>query len=142
MAGFITTEGADYLMALFTGVEDVLNEYWIALVTEAVGAAQSGENIAEPLTDDYYRVPISIGPESWSIAYGTATNTVLVTFPIPGLEDWTGIVGWAICDAESGGRVLYAGDDEMFDIAVGDQTFLPAGAISLSIDLAGWREVT
>jgi len=142
MAGFITTDGADYLMSLFAGVEEILPEYFIALVTESVGAAQSGENILEPTAGDYFRVPIGIGPEYWSIAYGTATNTVMITLPIPGLEDWTGIIGWAICDSVTGGRVLYAGDYDSFDVAVGDQTFLPAGSISLSIDLAGWREIT
>jgi hypothetical protein len=142
MAGFITTDGADYLMSLFTGVEEILPEYWIGLVTEAVGASESGESISEPTSGDYFRVPISIGPESWTIAYGTASNTVLITFPIPGVDDWAGIVGWVICDSEVGGRVLYAGDADMYDISLGDQTFLPPGSISLSIELAGWREVT
>lgn len=142
MAGFITTDGADYLMSLFAGVEDVIEQYYIALVTEPVGAAQSGETILEPTAGDYFRVPILTGPENWTIAYGTATNSVTITLPIPGLEDWTGIVGWAICDEVTGGRVLYAGDSDEYDVAVGDQTFLPAGSITLSIDLAGWREVT
>lgn len=141
MAGFITTDGADYLMSLFTGTEAILSEYYIALVTETVGTAQSGETILEP-GGDYTRIPITIGPDAWTVAYGTATNTVLVTLPVPAMEDWTGIIGWAICDSVTGGRVLYAGDYEEFDVAVGDETFLPAGSISLTIDLAGWREIT
>jgi len=142
MAGFITSDGADYLMSLFAGVTELLPEYWLAIVTEQVGASQSAEDIKEPLSDDYYRVSIVIGPDAWTVAYGTATNTVLVALPVPGIADWTGIVGWAICDSFEGGRVLYAGDNDSYDVVVGDQTYLPPGAISLAIDLAGWREVT
>lgn len=140
MSGFITADGADYLMSVFAGVEDVLPEYYVALVTAPVGTAESGEELAEPLVGDYGRAMISSGPENWVVAYGSLTNTVEITFPIPGLDPWDGIVGWALCDSAAGGRVFYAGDYDPYDVAVGEQVVLPPGSVSLGMELDSWRE--
>lgn len=142
MSGFITGDGADYLMAVATGVEAPVTQFWIALVTSPVGASESGSELAEPTANDYARASISNGPENWAVAYGSVTNITVVSFVIPGVDPWTGIVGWAVCDSMTEGRVLYAGETEPFDVAVGDQTQLPAGSVTFSIELDGWRETT
>lgn len=142
MSGFITGDGADYLMSVVTGIEEPITQFWVALVTSPVGASEAGSELAEPIATDYARAYIANGPENWTVAYGAATNITIVTFVVPGVDPWTGIVGWAICDAETEGRVLYAGEMEPFDVAVGDQTQLPPGSITLSVELDGWRQVT
>lgn len=142
MAGFITTDGADYLMSVAIGIQEPAEQFWVALVTSPVGASEAGDEITEPLVGDYARTPIPNGPENWAVAYGATTNIATVAFGIPGVDPWTGIVGWALCDAETAGKVLYAGEMDPFDVEVGDQTFLPPGSITLSIDLDGWRETT
>jgi hypothetical protein len=142
MTGFITSDGADYLMSVFAGIEDVAPEYWVALVTAPVGTSESGDELTEPDFGDYSRSSISSGPENWVVAYGALTNIMEIPFPIPGLDPWTGVVGWALCDSQSGGRVLYAGDAEPYDVAVGEQVVLPAGSVTLGIELESWREVT
>lgn len=142
MTGFITADGSDYLMNLFSGIEDVMPFYYVALVTNPVGTAESGDELSEPPYEDYARAAIEIGPENWVVAYGALTNSVQIALSVPGAQAWTGIVGWAICDSSSGGRVLFAGDEEPFDIAIGEQTYLPAGALTISIDMGSWRETT
>jgi hypothetical protein len=142
MSGFITTDGADYLMNLWSGIETVSSYYFIALVTEPVGSAESGDELVEPDDVDYFRTPVDVGPENWTVAYGSVTNTVQIALAVPSSVDWTGIVGWAICDSEVGGRILWAGDEEPFDISVEEQTYLPAGSLSLSLDMGSWRETT
>lgn len=141
MSGFLTAAGADYLMNLFGGVEDPVSQYWVALVTTAVGTAEDGTEISEPIIADYGRAVVHSGPENWVTAYGALTNVTEITFPIPGIEDWTGIIGWAMCDAETAGRVFWAGDFESYDVAVGDQVVLPIGSITLAMEMDGWREV-
>jgi hypothetical protein len=142
MSGFITSDGADYLMALFGGIELVTSSYYVALVTSPVGTAEAGEELSEPLAGDYARAVINTGPENWMVAYGALTNIVDITFGTPGVDPWSGIVGWAVCDSATGGRALWAGDSEPYDVAVGDQVILPAGSVTLSLEMDGWRETT
>lgn len=142
MTGFITSDGADYLMKLFAGIETVADAYYLALVTQPVGTTESGEELVEPDFGDYYRAPIDLGPENWYVAYGSMTNTVQIAIAQPTTDAWTGIIGWAICDSDFGGRVLYAGDEESFDIAIDEQLYLAPGSVTLAIEQDGWREVT
>jgi hypothetical protein len=140
MSGFITADGADYLMNLFGGIENLVPEYFVALVTGPVGTAESGDELAEPAYDDYARSAVPTGPENWSTAYGSLTNLVDVTFTIPSVQTWEGIKGWVICDSAEGGRTLFAGDIEEFDVIIGDQVVFPPGSITVGIELDGWRE--
>jgi hypothetical protein len=142
MSGFITSDGADYLMALLGGVEQVAPEYYVALVTSPVGTAEAGTELAEPAHDDYFRAVISSGPENWVVAYGALTNIVDVIFAAPSAEAWEGIIGWALCDAATEGRVLYAGDTDPYDVAVGDQVVMTSGSITLAMEMDSWRETT
>lgn len=142
MSGFLTTDGADYIMSIWSSIEVPVESYYIALVTQPIGSAESGDELAEIVSGDYYRAAIMAGPENWSVAYGSLTNLTQIALPVPVSEDWTGIVGWALCDADSGGRVLWAGDVDTFDIVIGEETYLPAGSLSLSFDLGTWRETT
>lgn len=142
MTGFITADGADYLMGLFGGVRDLPSNYYLALVNSPVGTSESGEELSEMPYPDYQRVMISLGPENWTVAYGTLTNTAGIYMPIPTVDDWIGVSGWAICDSELDGKVLFAGDDEPYDVAVGEQVVFPPGSVTLAIDLYGWRETS
>lgn len=142
MTGFITTDGADHLMSVFSGVELPLQNLYLALVTEPVGATEGGVELVEPAFSDYYRAEMFTGPEHWVVAYGSAVNATEVALPIPGSDTWEGIVGWALCDAQTEGRILFAGDLEPFDIPPGEQAYLPIGALTLGINLDGWREQT
>lgn len=142
MTGFITADGADYMMRLFAGVEEVASSYYLALVTEPVGTTESGSELTEPDFGDYYRAPVPLGPENWYVAYGSMTNINQIAVAQPSTDEWTGIIGWAICDSDSGGRILYAGDEESFSIGIGEQLYLPAGSVTLAIEQDGWREVT
>lgn len=140
MSGFISADGADYLMSLFSGTELPLNNYYLALVTEPVGATESGVELSEPQFEDYYRAELFTGPEFWTVAYGVTTNAVEISLPIPGDLGWTGIVGWALCDAQTEGRVLFAGALDQFDIPSGEQAYLPPGTMTLGVAMDGWRE--
>lgn len=142
MTGFITSDGADYLMGLFSGTEALLSAYYVALVVTPVGTAEAGIELAEPPYSDYSRSAINTGAESWVVAYGALTNIVAVTFPSPSAEPWLGVVGWAICDASVEGRVLFAGDTDTYDVAVGDQVVMPPGTITLDVEMDSWRETT
>jgi hypothetical protein len=142
MTGFITADGSDYLMGLFGGVELVASSYFIALVTQPVGTAEAGIELSEPVYPEYARAEILSGPENWAVAYGALTNTVDVSFGVPSADAWVGITGWAVCDAATEGRVLYAGDTDPYDVAIGDQVVLPAGSITLSLELDSWPEAT
>lgn len=142
MSGFITSDGSDFMMSVFAGIEQPPENYWVALVTAPVGTSEAGVELSEPAFEDYSRAQIPVGPENWMVAYGAVTNIVDITFGIPGVSPWINIVGWALVDSETDGRVLYAGDFEPFDVAVGDQVTLSAGSITFSIDLDSWRENT
>jgi len=139
MSGFITAAGADFLMGVVTGVVPAPENLYVALVTEPVGTSEDGSELTEPTGASYYRATIYTGPENWFVAYGSSTNLAEVSFDVA-QEDWEGIRGWAVCDEFEGGQVLWAGDDDPYDVPSGDQVILSPGAITFGIALDGWRE--
>lgn len=139
MAGFLTLDGADYLLSLFTGSEQLVTTYWVALLLQDPGLSTAGEELIEPDFDDYSRAKIDVVSGSFAIDSGELTNAIEITFPAPATE-WGLVTSWALCDSQEGGRVLFAGDLEDFDVVIDEQPFLPPGSMAISLDVAGWRD--
>lgn len=137
MSGFLTSDGAAYLLGLFSGIESPVETYHIALVTRPIGIAESGSEISEPADYSYARAEIINIPDHWYIYNNSLVNTVEVSFPIP-TEPWVDLVGYGICNARDAGRILFAGDFPRATIESGEQFYIPEGGIIIDMDLAGW----
>lgn len=141
MSGAPSQDGADYLLNLFSNSEQAVPFYYIALVTgDQPGITGSGDELDEPPYEDYARAELENISGNWSVVDGLLTNMIEIAFPIPA-SDWGEIRYWAICDDYSAGRMLYSGRiDDPIDITVGDQPILPAGAVTIEIELPSWQE--
>lgn len=137
MSGFITADGAAYLLGLFCGQREAVESYYVALVTRPIGIAESGAEISEPTDYSYSRAEIINIPEHWYIYNNSLVNTIEVGFPIP-TEPWSELVGYGICDSPDAGQVLFAGDFPRATIDASEQFYVPAGGIIIDLDLAGW----
>jgi hypothetical protein len=61
---------------------------------------------------------------------GQCANSVVVTFPVAIIADWTTVVAFGVFDAASGGNLLYyANLSTSRYVAVNDQIVFPAGQI-------------
>jgi len=142
--GFLTLDGANYLLGLFGGTEPKVDTYYVALITGSrPGLTTHGVELEEPAFADYSRAQIAADSSGWDVDQGVLTNTLEIPFPIP-TSLWGVVSYWAITDsAETGsGRVLWAGDCDNFTVNVAEQIFLPQGSLSLQMDLDSWQEVT
>lgn len=138
--GFVTVDGADYLMNLFSSNETSADNYYLALIIGASpGIAASGDELEEPFYDDYSRAQINNIFGSWEVFSGTLSNSVEILFPSPG-SSWGTVRYWALTDAPAQGRVLFVGDLEQFEVTIGEDVFLAPGALSLGLDIPGWKE--
>lgn len=137
MSGFITIDGAQHMLAVLSGIEERLEAFHIALVHTPVGLSESGNEIDEIIADGYTRGLVYTGEENWFIAHNVLTSLVEVYFPVPSTP-WTNINGYAVCDSNYGGRVLFAGSFSPTDIDPSEQFFIPAGGISIDLELQGW----
>lgn len=79
---------------------------YIALLTAAAVATDTGSTITEPSGGSYARLATS-GSDWGSPSGGEITNTSDLYFP-DSTGSWGDIVGLAICDASSGGNVLFS----------------------------------
>lgn len=142
--GFLTLDGANYLLGLFGGTEEKVDTYYVALITgRRPGLTTHGVELEEPAFADYSRAMIEASSGAWDVDQGVAANTLEIPFPVPSSE-WGIVSYWAVTDSsEAGsGRVLWAGDVDSFTVAIGEQIFLPPGALSLQMDLDSWQEVS
>lgn len=138
--GFVTVDGADYLMNLFSANEPPVEDYYLALVIGAMpGIAASGDELEEPFYVDYARAQIGNIVGSWEVFSGVLSNSVEVLFPSPE-SPWGTVRYWALTDSPVQGRALFVGDLEQFEVSVGEDVFLAPGALSLSLDIPGWKE--
>lgn len=88
---------------------------FIALTTATITDANTGSNITEHAGDAYARLDFA----DWSAAAaGALQNNTPATFATPTGSGWGTIVATAICDAVSGGNVLFY-DNGIVDQAVG-----------------------
>lgn len=144
MIGFLTLDGANYLLGLFTGSEERVDTYYVALVTgKQPGLTTHGVELEEPASADYSRAQVDATSGSWDVDQGVALNTVEIPFPIPSTQ-WGTVSYWAVLDtaAPGSGRVLWAGDVLSFEVQIGEQVFMPPGSLSLQMDLDSWQEPT
>ena len=140
MAGVLTQDGANYQLALFSNSEQPLPFYYVALVTgDRPGVSAYGDELDEPAFPDYLRAVVENVSGNWFIQDGLLVNQVEISFPIPD-NDWGTVSYWAICESEVGGRVFYVGDLDAFDVLTGAQPIIPAGGLSVSMELSSWQE--
>lgn len=138
--GFLTSDGATYLSNLFSNTESSVSTYYVGLVTQPVGATQSGNELFEPTVDGYFRAPVSNTADNWYVWSNNLISITDVFFPVVTADPWVDLIGWAICDADSGGRVFYAGELDLTTVDINQQMVLPAGTISLSWGMNGWSD--
>lgn len=138
--GFVTVDGADYLMGLFGADHPPVDNYYIALVIGSIpGIAASGDELEEPFYEDYGRAVIPNFSGSWEIFSGTLSNSVEILFPRPE-SPWGTPRFWALTDEATQGRVFFVGELDPFTVTVGEDIFLAPGALSLSLSIPGWKE--
>lgn len=135
MSGFITSDGAEYMLGTMAGIIEAKESLWVALVYSQTGFTETGVEIDEVVDPGYSRAQIDKG--HWYIYQNSLTNQEEVVFPVP-TEPWLGITGYAICDSEFEGKVLFAGDIPVSDIDVDEQFYIPAGGITIDLELHGW----
>ena len=140
MNGLITRDGAAYIFNLFTNGESAAPTYYVALVVSAQpGIAVSGDELDEPAVSEYQRGALANVSGNWKIDGGTLINMVDIDFPVVA-NDWGQIRYWAICDEIDGGRVLFVGTfNTPFIVAIGDQPYVSAQALSIDLGLSEWR---
>lgn len=138
--GFLASAGADLLLNMLVSNQ---NAYYLGLTVGSVpGSNNSGEELDEPMTDDYTRAIIDNTSAAWVITSGTLYNGALVDFA-EAQEDWGTVSGWAVLDQPVGGNVIFAGAmDSPMAVDSGDTVSIPAGGISFSFVTSSWTGQT
>jgi hypothetical protein len=140
MNGYITADGADYLINIFTGKELAAPTYYLALITGGQpGISAHGNELDEPAVSEYIRASIDNLSGNWLNQPQQGLINVDAAFPVASV-DWGTVRYWALCDSEQDGRVLLAGDLDPFDVVAGQQVIVTAGSLGISIDLDDWTE--
>lgn len=142
MTGFITVDGAHYLLNLMTAGETALNSYYLALINGASpGISAYGTELEEPSDSGYQRSRYENLSGNWMIVNGVLQNVYQISFVSP-LVSWGYVRHWALCESIDGGRVFAAGDINPILPLVGDVLYFPAGSITLEFSLASWTALT
>jgi hypothetical protein len=139
VSGLITRDGADYLLNLFVNGEQAVPTYYVALIVGAQpGVIVGGDELDEPVYDEYARGALANQSGNWKVDSGVLINMVEVDYPMPTVA-WGDVRYWAICDQADAGRVLFVGSFSVpFTITVGDQPFIGAAALSIDLGLEDW----
>jgi len=96
--------------------------YTVTPSDSAAGTEVTGNN--------YARTAITFGAPSG----GVTSNSAAVTFPTPS-GSWGTVVAWAVCDASTGGNILYWSDQTPSKaIAANDTVQFAIGALVISED--------
>ena len=107
----------------------------VALCTAAPTDASNGSNIVEPSGGAYARVAVSQSDAEWTApasGNGQTSNVNDITFP-QATANWGTITHFAICDAASGGNVLYHGALTTARTVNNGETFrFPAGDLDIN----------
>lgn len=139
MPGFITDEGASYLMALVAMGEPVVDGYWVALTQGVPAPYMTSDEIGEPDAPDYARAYIP-ADGTWVVSGDSISNSAEILWPIAE-TDWGDVSGWALLDAQDGGRVLYGGDlGIVWTIEADLQPVMAPGQLSITITVAQWSQ--
>lgn len=113
---------------------------YIALSTAAYSDAATGAAMTEVPTAGtaYARVAVTNNTTNWPLATGSSptqkTNGAAFTFPTASAA-WGTIMSFYICDAASGGNVLYGGDlTTQKAIGAGDTATFAQSSITVTED--------
>lgn len=101
--------------------------FWLALFTEMPGENSEGREVSG---GGYARQRVSFGEASG----GEMSNSEALEFPTAS-EDWGTAAGWALFDAESGGRLWWYGEvDVPKPLHAGDIYRVNVGGLRLVMD--------
>lgn len=131
--GFITSAGENYLLSLVANAETPLPQMYVALMlNQAPSRFIGGGELDEPTVTEYARAVVLNAGGSWTARQQYISNVRDITFPTA-VTNWGLVKHWALCDASSGGRVLWAGSlPTPIYVQAGAQPYLPAGTLTLS----------
>ena len=142
MSGFITDDGAKYLLNLFAASEPLLTDYYIALITGmAPGISIYGSELEEPLAESYGRAKYENISGNWQVVNGVLSNAFEINFPLP-TSQWGFLRHWALCEAAQAGRVFFVGDLPLSVPVIDEVIYFPPGGLTIEFSLANWSALT
>lgn len=133
MSGFITADGENYMLDLFTGSYTPLPTYYFALGrTKPPTRHTTGSEFDEPITADYKRAPYTNASGNWTERVSSVFNVTQIAFPVA-TSAWGLVKYWAICDAPTGGKLLWVGSFTVpLTVGAGDQVVLAPGQVAMT----------
>lgn len=109
---------------------------YVALCTAATTDADTGSTITEVSGGSYARVQIDPGSSNWTATSGTdgiTGNASTLTYPIA-TADWGDVSHIALCDASSGGNLLFHGAlSATRTVSNGDVVSFNAGSLAVTV---------
>lgn len=107
---------------------------YVALSTAAYSDAATGAAMTEVAGNGYARVAVTNNATNWpGASSGSKSNGVSFTFPAATGAGWGTVTAFYICDALSGGNVLYGGDLTIArSVSGGDTASFAVGAITIT----------
>jgi len=133
--GYLTEDGANYLLGIMVGNESCVDRYYLALSAVVPTVHNSAEDLEEPQAADYARLPGTAAID-WMAYGGAVFNDVDLTFTAT--SDWGQVRGWALLDSPAGGRVLFAGFfAEPVELVAGAVTY-PRGSLAVAMSVMDW----
>lgn len=110
---------------------------YLALSTAAYNDAATGSSMTEVSATGtgYARVALANNATNWpAAANGVKQNGTAITFPLAS-GNWGTVYSFYICDAASGGNVLYGGDlASSRAVSTGDTASFGVGTITVTED--------
>lgn len=109
---------------------------YIALSTAAYSDTATGAAMTEVSGNGYARVAVTNNATNWpAAASGQKQNGATFTFPAATGTGWGTVTAFYICDAASGGNVLYGGDlTTPRSITGGDTASFAPASLNISED--------
>jgi hypothetical protein len=107
-----------------------LSTVYVALYTAVPSDTTAG---TEVVGSSYVRQAVAAAGWTHTPGSNTVTNAAEVAFAAVTAAPYT-VVGWAICDAASGGNQLYWGDCPSTAMSVGDIPRFAPGALTITED--------
>lgn len=132
----VSDYGSELILAVITGQNTMPAVLYVALTTAALDPSWDGTDVHtyEPTDGAYTRQSIITSGLGWGpTAGGICANTQNLVWSHPG-ANWGYISNFAICDALTGGNMIFSGDlTNPNNVLAGSTVSLPAGIITLSV---------
>lgn len=136
MSGEISLYGAaHFARVLFGKTETPKTTYYLALVSGADPSGFiTGSELDEVSGGSYARYALPNNSSTWHEQdFGRMANTGAFSFPTA-TADWGRIRSWAVCDAATGGNILFYGQFKASkSVKTGDTFWIDGGALSFEI---------